>query len=532
MIVGVSLYLAALANFTFFSNLLAVYPPSLAKVPFLVSVFAGLTIVFILLFSALCHQWLVKPILIAGLLLAAFLAYFMDQYGVIIDEAMIENSVKTDSGEIRDLLGPWLFAYVLGIGLLPAFVIARLKIVYPGHWKETKARLKLVGVSLAVLVAMIWGMSDHYATFFREHRKLRMFANPAFALYSAGLYATRSYRHATLPFQEIGVDARTPLNDPDRELIIFVVGESARADHFSLNGYKRQTNPMLAKEHIFNFPNVSSCGTSTAVSVPCIFSIDGRSDFDTKTSAAKSNALDILKKAGVSILWRDNNSSSKGVADRVKYESFKSPGRNPICDPECRDEGMLHGLDDFIKAHPKGDILIVLHQMGSHGPAYYKRYPKAFEVFKPTCKTNKLADCSRGQVVNSYDNTILYTDYFLSKVINFLKTYDDDFETGMVYVSDHGESLGENGLYLHGYPYFLAPDAQTHVPLIMWFGKNYDHEALHKTKKIRENQLTHANLFSTILGLFEIKSEVYNPDLDLLDHKDELAAHGSAVIRP
>ena len=517
LIIGVALYLAALANLTFFRKLLDIYPLSLEHLPFLISVFIGLVIVLILLFSALCHQWLVKPILIAALLLSSVLAYFMDQYGILVDETMIENSLKTDPREVADLFNPLLLVYILFIGVLPGLIVAKIPVAYPGHWKETTARLKLVAASLALFVAMIWSLSDYYASFFRAHKKLTMFTNPTFALYSAGVYASRSFHGNALAFQEIGNDAHIPQPDPDRELIIFVVGETARAANFSLNGYHRLTNPRLAQEKVISFSNVSSCGTSTAVSVPCMFSIDGRRTFDSKISAAKSNALDILKKAGVNILWRDNNSSSKGVADRVRYEDFRFPSRNPVCDPECRDIGMLAGLDDYIAAHPTGDILIVLHQMGSHGPAYYKRYPKRFKVFTPTCETNKLSDCSREEVVNTYDNTILYTDYFLAEVIRFLKRYDESFKTAMIYVSDHGESLGEKGLYLHGYPYFLAPKEQTHVPLIMWFGQGYDPEALRKISDIRNRPVSHDNLFSTLLGLFGVRTKVYDPKLDLLN---------------
>ena len=232
-----------------------------------------------------------------------------------------------------------------------------------------------------------------------------------------------------------------------------------------------------------------------------------------------------MKRAGVSILWRDNNSSSKHVADRVEYEVYLTNKTNPVCDVECRDEGMLSGLQDYIDRHPLGDILIVLHQMGNHGPAYYKRYPPAFEKFTPVCKTNDLGACSREEIVNAYDNAILYTDFFLSKVVELLKQNDDRFETAMLYVSDHGESLGENGLYLHGLPYFLAPDAQKHVPFVMWFGHNFDPQSLSSIQAKRIEQLSHDNIFSTLLGLFELQTAAYNPNMDILDHSNP--AHSS-----
>ena len=323
---------------------------------------------------------------------------------------------------------------------------------------------------------------------------------------------------ASLPHLIVGAKAKIPETDVHRELVIMVVGETARADHFSLNGYERETNPRLQKEEVINFPDFWSCGTSTAQSVPCIFSHYPRAEFDQARASAADNALDILKRAGVSILWRDNNSSSKHVADRGDYQVYLTGKTNPVCDVECRDEGMLIGLQDYIDSHPKGDVLIVLHQMGNHGPAYHKRYPPGFEQFTPACKTNDLGACSTDEIVNAYDNAILCTDFFLSKVIELLKPYDGEFETAMLYVSDHGESLGENGLYLHGLPYFLAPDAQKHVPFVLWLGRNFDQQSLSNIQQKKDERLSHDNIFSTLLGLFEIQTAAYDPKMDIFDH--------------
>ena len=112
--------------------------------------------------------------------------------------------------------------------------------------------------------------------------------------------------------------------------------------------------------------------------------------------------------------------------------------------------------------------------MGNHGPAYFKRYPKEFEKFKPACQTAELSECSDEEIGNAYDNAILYTDYFLSQVVQLLKQNEQKFEASMLYISDHGESLGENNLYLHGMPYMLAPSEQTDVPVIVWAGKTSD----------------------------------------------------------
>jgi lipid A ethanolaminephosphotransferase len=184
---------------------------------------------------------------------------------------------------------------------------------------------------------------------------------------------------------------------------------------------------------------------------------------------------------------------------------------------------MLVGLQDYIDRHPAGDILIVLHQMGSHGPAYFKRYPAEFRAFTPTCETNQLDSCTQEEISNTYDNTILYTDYFLSRVIDLLRANDGGFETALLYVSDHGESLGESGVYLHGLPYLIAPDAQIRVPLVAWFGRNYDDVDRAALRQLRDRPLSHDNIFHTMLGLFEAGSEVYDPKQDLLQLARDVA---------
>jgi lipid A ethanolaminephosphotransferase len=247
-----------------------------------------------------------------------------------------------------------------------------------------------------------------------------------------------------------------------------------------------------------------------------MFSALGAENYDGDKARTTENALDVLHVAGVNVLWRDNNSSSKNVSDRLPTEDFRTPSTNTICDDECRDVGMLVGLQDYINSHPEGDILIVLHQMGNHGPAYYKRYPKSFEKFTPACQTNELSECSIEEIGNAYDNAILYTDYFLSKVIALLKQNDDKFETVMMYASDHGESLGENGMYLHGMPNFVAPKAQRQVPMIFWLGANYDDVPFEALAAKRDMPLNHDIIFHSLLSVMEVESAVYNKELDIL----------------
>jgi len=246
-----------------------------------------------------------------------------------------------------------------------------------------------------------------------------------------------------------------------------------------------------------------------------------RTEYSKEKALNQENALDVLSNHGVQILWRDNNSDSKGVATRMKYEDFKSPTFNPICAGECRDIGMLSGLDKYVESRKGRDILIVLHQMGNHGPEYYRRYPKEFEQFKPMCMTGELRDCTQEEIDNSYDNAILYTDYFLSEVISFLKRYDEEFATTMLYVSDHGESLGEHGFYLHAAPYAIAPKEQTHVPAIVWMGRNFDFK-LEQLKPYKDYHLSQDDLFCTLLVVFELNSKTCKSKHDVLIQNQNL----------
>jgi lipid A ethanolaminephosphotransferase len=374
-------------------------------------------------------------------------------------------------------------------------------------------------MAVLVLVLLVTGLvfSSHYASFFREHKRLRYYANPATWIGSTVRFSFGTMKAEAKTVRPIGKDAKIPASDTDRELIILVVGEAARADRFSLNGYAKETNPLLAKEDVISFTNFYSSGTSTAIAVPCMFSVFGRSGYSEQKARETENLLDVLQHAGVNVLWRENNSSSKGVAARVAYEDYQSPKTNPLCDVECRDEGMLVGLQDYIDRKERGDITIVLHQMGNHGPAYYKRYPKKFEKFTPVCETSQLEECTNEQVENAYANAILYTDYFLSRVIELLKRNSGEFEAAMVYIGDHGESLGENRIYLHGLPYFMAPHEQKHVAAVMWFSDSFkiDKKALRAKADL---PFSHDNLFHTMLGLMEIETSVYDKGLDILKY--------------
>lgn len=518
LIILVSLWIVLFDNIAFFKQLTAVYPISVEYAPFLLSQIFVLTLIFMLIFVLLGYKYTLKPILIFMLLLTSVQNYFMVTYNILVDKNMIENIIQTDSSEALDLVNITLVLYFIFLGLLPSWFVYRVSITYGSFKQLIWSKIKTVITILLLIWLMLFSFSKHYTSFFREHKVVRFYINPLDGFFCFATYLNEHFGNLNVPLETIGADAKQAKKSK-RNILIFVVGEATRADHFALNGYSKQTNPLMSKEDIFNFSNVSSCGTTTAVSVPCMFSFYKKSSYNSSRGKHSENLLDILNRAGVEVLWRDNNSDSKGVAVRLDYTSYKSKEHNSVCDIECRDEGMLKGLEEKIKATNK-DMIIVLHQMGNHGPAYYKRYPKEFEKFKPACHNNQLEHCTQEEIANAYDNALLYSDYFLSKVVALLKKEEDNTtQTAMLYVADHGESLGEGGLYLHGLPYFIAPDAQTKVPMVMWFSKNYEIDR-DKFKKIEKKELSHDNIFSTLLGMFNVKTKVYNREDDIFKMGD------------
>jgi len=485
----------------------------------------GLSISLVLLiFTALVLSLLVlprvvKPLLIFIICTAACVAYFMDSYGIVIHTTMVQNTLETDSKEVRGLINSLLITYFVVLGLLPSALLLRTTIVFGSFKQELLGKAKLWGLGLLVIALLVAPFTADYASFFRNNKNIRQMANPTNFIYATLSYAMASNK--SLVVKPMGEDAA--LNTLGKAqtkptLFVLVVGETARADHFSINGYNKPTTPLLAQQPLINFTNVSSCGTETAVSVPCMFSNLGRSGYSDKKAKSQEGLLDLVKRSHFQVLWRDNNSGCKGTCTRVDYEDMSNLKVPELCnEEECFDNILLHQLNEKLAA--AGSKLIVLHQKGSHGPEYFRRYPPTMEVFKPVCKVNKLQDCSDEEINNAFDNTIHYTDYFLNSTIEWLKQQSDTYNTALLYVSDHGESLGEKNLYLHGMPYLLAPKEQKHVPMFFWLSPGFESDnKINRTclQAQTGGEYSHDNLFHTLLGILNISTSLYKPELDML----------------
>ncbi|RAZ39157.1 phosphoethanolamine transferase [Campylobacter hyointestinalis subsp. lawsonii] len=459
-------------------------------------------IVFI--FSLLFLPYITKALAIFLTIVGVVGAYFMNAYSVIIDSEMIRNAVQTDIKEVQDLLNLNMIFWII-LAAVAIFFIIKVKITKTNMLKALKYRSLLCITSLILFGLLFASLSKDYIPFFRNHNQIRFYTTPFYPLYSANKYIKSLAPKAE--FKAIGLDAKQ--TKEQKKLFVFVAGETARAANYSLNGYEtHETNPYSRENGLLSFSKFSSCGTSTAISLPCMFSNLNRDSFSTDIAKNSGNLLDVLETAGIKVSWIGNNSGyCKGVCVRLK--DTKDFGGNTY------DGVMLEEIQNKIQ-NAKESSFIVVHLQGSHGPTYFKRYPKEFSKFSPTCDTATLKDCTYEEIVNTYDNTILYTDYIVNQIVDMLEK--SDMQTGLFYVSDHGESLGENGVYLHGAPYFLAPDFQTKVPAMLWLK---DKNQLENLKSLKDKSFSQDNIFHTMLGFFGIQTSVYDKNLDIMQEGEQ-----------
>ncbi len=496
---------------------------------------AGFGVMVALLTTALlalfAWRFTIKPAIAVFLLAAAAGAYFMGSYGVVIDASMLNNVVQTDPREVRDLLNWRMGASVLLLAGLPLFVVARAPLARLGAWPQLGRNLLAIAVALVLLLALVFASFADLSATMRNHKSLRYLINPVNSFYALGLLAHGSNARPAGPPLPIGLDAHILARAAGARppLLVLAIGETARADHFELNGYARATNPELTPLGVLSFRHVSSCGTNTAASLPCMFSALDKRGFEAR-ERDHENLLDLVQRAGMAVLWLDNQGGCKGLCDRVPHAYARDAvaGAPPLpaslCEGgDCFDAALLHGLDARLAALPAAararGVLLVLHQLGSHGPAYYKRSPPGRKPFLPECTTNVLQQCERTALVNAYDNSIAYTDHVLALTVQWLQRQSAHYDPMLLYVSDHGESLGENNLYLHGLPYAMAPTEQKHVPMLLWLPRQTltgEHLAPACLRGLRDAPLSHDNLFHAVLGLLGIRASEYQASLDAL----------------
>lgn len=502
------LYTLLAFNYVFFEKIQELSQNTLFTIGTFFVLLALLTVCGLILF----WKHTVKPLSILFLLINSGVFYFVKNYHAAIDEEMLRNVLQTNPHETAELLNFTLLAYILVLGGIPTFIISRLNFT---ETKIFKQRGSLFALCLVLFAAIIVPNSKDVAQFVRNNKPVKYLLIPV--NYIGAISSTIKHNlRANHIFTPIGMDSHFTKywNNDKPLLIVFVVGETARAANFSLDGYTRDTNAPLKfyADNIINFKNTTSCGTSTAVSVPCMFAKDNRTEFENGSLDYTENVLDIFKKNGWRTVWLENNSDCKGVCTRVETYIPCASGAGT-----CFDSILTQEMQKQLTL-PVQNTIMVMHQAGSHGPTYYKRYPKEFSRFSPVCNTEKLNQCSTKEIINTYDNTILYTSQNLADIIALLQNNYPQYNSLLIYVSDHGESLGEYNIYLHSAPYSIAPKEQKHIPFFIWAADS-SLNALKIDKQCLKSQqneaISHDNIFHTLLGLGGISAAEYKQPLDI-----------------
>ena len=487
------------------------------------ALFVGALALNFVVLAVFCHGRLLKPLVAVLLVVAAGSTHFMQAFGVYLDPSMLRNALRTDVGEARELLSLGFAGRLLLQAALPIALLWGIQLRQRTFGRALGLRLLWIVGGVAVLVGAVLAVFQPFSSLMRNHKEIRYLITPTNVLWSTGSVVAEDLKGAARPRQPIGLDAAPGPQMQARTrptVLVVVVGETARAANWGLNGYARQTTPELAKiPTLVNFPQVTSCGTNTEVSVPCLFAPVGRRDYDEATIRGSESLLHVLKRAGVGVLWRDNQSGCKGVCEGLPSEEVLQLNPPGLCaDGRCMDEALLLGLDERL-AQAKGTQVLVLHQLGNHGPSYFRRYPEAFAKFQPACTQDDLRQCTQAEIVNAYDNVLLYTDHVLATLIERLQARAATVDSAVLYVSDHGESLGESNLFLHGLPYAIAPDVQKQVPMVMWFSEGLRAAAGIDADCLRRRAAqpaAHDHLFHTVLGLADVRTALYAADWDLL----------------
>lgn len=472
-------------------------------------------------------RWTVRPLLAGLVLVAAVAGFYTEQFGTVLDPGMLRNAMHTELKEAADLIGWPLLRHVL-IAAGPALaLLAWVKVADRPRRSIARLLLRraaLTGAAAVLLLGSVGFAYQDLASLFRNQREVRYLISPLNVVYSAGRTLAATPVAGPTERQVVGADVHLAAgwSAPRRPvLLFFIVGETARAANWGLNGYGRETTPELAGLDVINYPQVTSCGSDTETSLPCMFSPIGRHDYDEKKIRSSESLLQVLARAGYDVSWRDNQTGCKGVCGDLPYQQVDVG--QPDCEPgQCHDEKLLSGLEDSLRNAPDANAVpgrvVVMHQLGNHGPAYFKRYPAAFRHFTPACENVDLRQCSVQEIVNAYDNALRYTDHVVADAIRMLERLSDRYDTALVYVSDHGESLGERGLFLHGIPYAVAPEVQTRVPMVMWLSPSFQAAAKLDAGCLRARAgqpISHDYLFSTALGLLDLDTKARAPAYDL-----------------
>jgi lipid A ethanolaminephosphotransferase len=444
---------------------------------------------FYLIFSL--SRYVGKFLMVLFFIINSIAVYFINTYGVILDESMIGNVLNTKFEELISFFSMKLILYLIFFGIIPSIYIVKVKIITV-VWKKF---LITISLTLLFLLSLIFANASNWLWIDKNSKTLGGLAMPWSYTVNISLFYVHQYKSNQ---KEILLPNAT-LKDNQKSVVVLVIGESARSQNFSLYGYNKNTNPLLSKIPNVSHFNATSCATYTTAGVKGILSHSDSGDL-------YEILPNYLYRNNVEVVWRTTNWGEPPVhiKNYQKREELLSQCKGEGCE---YDELLLTELKEQIKASKNNKVLIVLHTSSSHGPTYSKKYPPKFENFKPVCNSVELGNCSQAELINAYDNTIVYTDYLLSKVIEDLKELKE-FHSAMIFVSDHGESLGEKNLYMHGIPLSIAPKEQYEIPFIVWTSDG--------SKQLKPNKLvSQYYVFHSILNFLGVQSPIYDEKMNI-----------------
>ncbi|MDP2083802.1 MAG: sulfatase-like hydrolase/transferase [Gemmobacter sp.] len=512
----VATYIIALLNSGFWHHVALIFPHSFWQRALLGLSVWSLTVLTLEAFG----PWrLQKPVAAVLILLAAGAHYYERTFGVLIDREMVRNVFQTTMAESRHLVTWGAVAQIGLTGVVPALLVFWPEVRRFGPMHQVWRWPLGVALSFAFVAGPLFLEFKTFSAALREHDALMASYQPGATLTAIFKFGREQWRTADPVARPLGTDARSgPTLAAVQKPVLLVIyaGETARAQNFGLNGYARDTTPGLRERGVINFRDTTACGTSTAVSLPCMFSRLTQADYSRAGFLAEENLLDVLSRAGWDVQWHENNTGDQMIARRTGWSNVDPALTPDACALECTDEVFLPMVETTL-ASMTGNTVLVLHMIGSHGPAYHLRYPPARALFQPECKTAQFSDCTLDQIVNTYDNTILETDHVLSRTIDLLAA-SDRVLPAMLFLSDHGESLGEDGLFLHAAPRFMAPEVQTKVPFVMWLDPRFAKELALDTGCLRDaggQPVSHDHMFHSVLGLLDVATSVREPALDV-----------------
>ncbi len=421
----------------------------------------------------------------------AIAIYFINTYGIIIDKSMIGNVINTNYEESISFFSLTLVVYLFFLGIIPSWIILKFKVLNV----KFKRFIAQVSLALIFIASLSYANASNWLWIDKHSKQLGALVMP----WSYIVNTSRFYIHQNKKNQKDILLPNAIVKDSTKSVVILVIGESARRANFSLYGYHKNTNPLLSKlNNLYAYPAESSATYTTA---------GVKSILDHKKSNDLYEILpNYLFRNGIDVIWRTTNWGEPNVNIK-NYSNKQDLGKICPNDISGYDEMLLCGLKDRILKSDFNKILIVLHTSTSHGPTYSKKYPQRFNQFQPTCESVELSKCTQEELINAYDNTILYTDYILSELIKDL-TQLKDYNSTMLFVSDHGESLGEKNLYMHGLPISIAPKEQFEIPFIVWTSND--------SIKLKENKmLSQYHVFHSVLDFLAIESPVYDATMSV-----------------